>query len=175
MRHGARHRYSSSARGLVGYYYFFCILFLFVFCFVCAFIEERATVLPTQALRVVCRIAGLKRSAITSLDKSIVLSIADTQKVETLCARGGRVLVSHEYFREMYRVANDKLQFGRQRMEQRLARDGILLIANTRPAVPASHRLKIGPHLRPVVEMFHHEPQRTEERSALRFDVGADP
>lgn len=94
-----------------------------------------------QALRHVCRIAGVKRAAVTSLDANIVLSIADTHKVETLVASAGRVLVTRDYFGRcrfqrasmrthaprsdarrradlMVRVANEKLLVGRQRLER---------------------------------------------------------
>jgi tRNA wybutosine-synthesizing protein 3 len=55
------------------------------------------------AIHNVCRIAGVKRAAITSVHDKIVLSIADTHKVETLVARAGGCLVSREYFVTMVR------------------------------------------------------------------------
>ena len=88
-----------------------------------------------------CRIAGVKRAAVTSLDKNIVLSIADTHKVETLCASGGVVLVTRDYFRVMCRCANEKLLVGRQRMQRLLDE----LVRRLPPAVDATDRRSAPP------------------------------
>ena len=71
------------------------------------------TIDSAQAIANVCRISGVKRSAITSLSDKIVLSIADTHKVETIVANETGVLIDRKYFDVMVKTALTKLIFGR--------------------------------------------------------------
>lgn len=71
------------------------------------------TIDDAQAIANVCKISGVKRSAITSLSEKIILSIADTHKVETVVANETGVLIDKKYFDVMVRIAHAKLIFGR--------------------------------------------------------------
>lgn len=69
-----------------------------------------------HAMAKVCKIAGVKRSAITSLQEKIILSIADTKKVETLVALDGNILPTKAYFDVMVETAQQKLEAGREKL-----------------------------------------------------------
>jgi tRNA G37 N-methylase Trm5/tRNA(Phe) wybutosine-synthesizing methylase Tyw3 len=75
------------------------------------------------ALAHVCRIAGVKRSAVTSLHDKIIVSVADTRKIEMLVALDGRVLVDRAYFDTALRHALAKLIAARQRLLHRFRRE----------------------------------------------------
>jgi tRNA(Phe) wybutosine-synthesizing methylase Tyw3 len=76
-----------------------------------------------HAMAKVCKIAGIKRSAITSLQDKIILSVADTRKVETLVAIDGQILPTQQYFAKMVQVAHQKLVLGRTRMFETFAQE----------------------------------------------------
>jgi len=84
-----------------------------------------------QALLDVARSSGLKRCYITSTHHGrVILGLADTQRIETLVALNGKLLVSPEYIFQMTEIANQKLAKSRQRFEQfRLALEKKLISA----------------------------------------------
>jgi tRNA(Phe) wybutosine-synthesizing methylase Tyw3 len=75
------------------------------------------------ALASVCASAGVKRSAVTSLHEKIIVSVADTRKIEMLVALDGRVLVDRAYFDTALRHALAKLIAARQRLLHRFRRE----------------------------------------------------
>jgi hypothetical protein len=75
------------------------------------------------ALANVCGIVGVKRSAVTSLHEKIIVSVADTRKIEMLVALDGRVLVDRAYFDIALRHALAKLIAARQRLLHRFRRE----------------------------------------------------
>jgi tRNA G37 N-methylase Trm5/tRNA(Phe) wybutosine-synthesizing methylase Tyw3 len=77
------------------------------------------------AIAHVCRIAGVKRSAVTSLQDKIIVSIADTRKIEMLVALDGKLLVDRAYFDVTVTHALARLVAARQRLLQRFRRECI--------------------------------------------------
>eukprot|EP01116_Phalansterium_solitarium_P010444 TRINITY_DN25207_c0_g1_i1.p1 TRINITY_DN25207_c0_g1~~TRINITY_DN25207_c0_g1_i1.p1 ORF type:complete len:210 (-),score=48.12 TRINITY_DN25207_c0_g1_i1:83-712(-) len=71
-----------------------------------------------QQLMDVARGAGIKRASITGTKGRVMVVIMDTQRMETLVARDGRLLLSDEYVREITAVANDKLQKSWDKIER---------------------------------------------------------
>jgi tRNA(Phe) wybutosine-synthesizing methylase Tyw3 len=63
--------------------------------------------------------AGLKRACITSVrDNKIMMALMDTQRIETLIAKDGRLLVTVDYLSLVLKAANEKLQKTRVRMRR---------------------------------------------------------
>jgi tRNA G37 N-methylase Trm5/tRNA(Phe) wybutosine-synthesizing methylase Tyw3 len=75
------------------------------------------------AIAHVCRIAGVKRAAVTSLQDKIIVSIADTRKIEMLVALDGKLLVDRAYFDVAVAHALARLVAARQRLLQRFRRE----------------------------------------------------
>lgn len=71
----------------------------------------------TQQLLDTARQAGLKKCSVTGLRDRWMIVLVDTQRIETLVAEGGKLLVSQEYLMRMIAVANAKLAKSRKRME----------------------------------------------------------
>ena len=64
--------------------------------------------------------AGLKHSGIISLGEKIVLEIQSTERIETIVAKEGRVLIDKEYLEILVQEANQKLMKTREKMSKLL-------------------------------------------------------
>jgi len=76
------------------------------------------TVGHAQRFMDVARTAGIKRVSITGTRDKIMLVVMDTQRMETMLAKDGRLMVSNEYIREITAVANEKLSKSREKFER---------------------------------------------------------
>eukprot|EP01119_Soliformovum_irregulare_P012999 TRINITY_DN3424_c0_g1_i1.p1 TRINITY_DN3424_c0_g1~~TRINITY_DN3424_c0_g1_i1.p1 ORF type:complete len:105 (+),score=24.17 TRINITY_DN3424_c0_g1_i1:462-776(+) len=71
-----------------------------------------------QDLLDTCRANGLKKCSITGMRDKIMAVLVDTQRVETLLALDGKLLVTKDYLNTIITFSNQKLIKSRQRIEK---------------------------------------------------------
>jgi tRNA wybutosine-synthesizing protein 3 len=67
------------------------------------------------------KFCGFKRSGIMSTRRRIMVEIVSTERVETIVAKGGELLVPAEYLEELRVLANDRLRRARKKMDKFLS------------------------------------------------------
>ena len=71
-----------------------------------------------NALLACARVAGLKKSTIFSAQKQIIVEINTSQKIDTLVAERGTIVVPKAYFTRLVEKANSKLKEVKKKNEQ---------------------------------------------------------
>lgn len=75
------------------------------------------TLADAQLLIEIGRKAGLKRCSITStLQEKVLVLIVDTQRIETLVGKNGKILLREDYLRLMVALGDKKLEKSRKKL-----------------------------------------------------------
>ncbi len=76
------------------------------------------TLEAAQLLVDVAKFCGLKRSGIMSTRRRVMVELLNTERVETIIAKGGKLLVPESYLEELRLLGNTRLKRARKKMEK---------------------------------------------------------